>query len=190
MNRLFRHAGDHLHSLLLFAILVALSATMWGWRPVRRPELPHGQRPQASQEVLLLVDRQGQRLQLFQGPRLLSSFDCRTDPEHHRRLPPGRYTIHHERDGEEGRIFVLAYPSVELAQLGLRHGWITRSEYDQIVEAHQYNLLPPQHTRLGSAPELIGGAGRNLLPGQIGVVDEDLERLAPFLEKGTSLVIR
>jgi hypothetical protein len=190
MDHLLDRLGAGVQQLLPLAILLALSGVFWGSRPVAQTPRTLDTAVSDQAGITLLIDLTRQKLLLLDGERLLTVLECTTDPAQHRRLPPGTYQLHHQELLEEQRVVVLAYPSIELAEIGLQQGWIDAREHAAIVEAHRFNLLPPQETALGPAPILCGSGLERARPGEIALESEDIERIASYLQPGTRVVIR
>lgn len=118
-----------------------------------------------------------------------------------RRTPVGEYHIVQVRDSDRFHLFIqLDYPSVRDAINALKAGRITKKEYRKILDAHIYGKLPPQNTALGGAIG-IHGIGEetkdkleihqlaNWTQGCIALRNEEVEQLARYVDKGTTVRI-
>lgn len=94
--------------------------------------------------------------------------------------------------------FELNYPTVDQARLGYQRGLIDRDALEQIEQAESDGRLPPQHTALGGDIGIHGlGKGSlwvhhhfNWTDGCIALTNLQIEKLAPWLEIGTRVVIQ
>ncbi len=180
-----------IQSLLPFAIAASLLSVFWGLHPRPRGDLGRTEKAPVATAACLVLDRAKARLELFKGDALLGVFATALDAKNLHRLPPGRFSIHHQRASEDHRReYLLAYPSLELARYAQQQGWLEPGALARVEEAHRYGLLPPQDTRLGPAIRLVGGGLDRPKAGVIHLDDEDLEQLAPFLSAGVAVFIR
>lgn len=93
--------------------------------------------------------------------------------------------------------FELNYPTVRQARLGYRRGLISQHVLRQIEHATSAGDLPPQHTRLGGDIGIHGlGDGSlwmhrrfNWTNGCVALTNQQIEKLAQWLEIGTRVVI-
>lgn len=177
------------HQLTLFVLFAALCGVFWGFRP--EPRGARSPREETAPAYALVVDVRASQLRLFRDRELLAVFPCGIGGGRHARLPAGEYPIHHQRaDAQLGRVFALSYPSLDLARRAAQQGWIRPRDLARIGEAHRFGLLPPQDTRLGPSPLIVGGGRATPATRAIALDDEDLERLAPFLTPGTRVILR
>ena len=94
--------------------------------------------------------------------------------------------------------FGLDYPTVTQAAVGYQKGIIDKTSLDQIVHASAAGRLPPQNTPLGGNIGIHGvGNGSlwmhqrfNWTQGCVALTNEQIEKLAPWLEIGTRVVIQ
>ncbi len=96
--------------------------------------------------------------------------------------------------------FQLSYPNVKDAFYGLRNKRISLRDFDRIVFAQRYHLIPPQDTRLGGAIGIhgIGAASSQRMKihwaadwtrGCIALTNEQIDELSKFIGVGTKVVI-
>lgn len=118
-----------------------------------------------------------------------------------RRTPLGEYHITQVRDSDNFYMFMqLDYPSVRDAINALKTKRISKKEYREILDAHIFGHLPPQHTSLGGAIG-IHGIGietkeklkihklANWTQGCIALRNEEIDLLMPYVKKGTTVKI-
>lgn len=94
--------------------------------------------------------------------------------------------------------FGLNYPTVTQALAGFNEGIIDKYSLDKIKQATDKGFLPPQDTPLGGHIGIHGlGQGSiwvhrhfNWTKGCIALTNEQIEKLAPWLEIGTRVVIQ
>ena len=84
----------------------------------------------------------------------------------------------------------LSYPNEEDAARGLKEGLITRSEYDEILQAVQSKKMPPQYTKLGGLIYIHGhGTDRDWTWGCVALENDDIKELFDVVEVGTPVTI-
>jgi hypothetical protein len=84
----------------------------------------------------------------------------------------------------------LSYPNEEDAARGLKEGLITRSEYDEILQAVQSKKMPPQYTKLGGLIYIHGhGTVRDWTWGCVALENDDIKELFDVVEVGTPVTI-
>jgi murein L,D-transpeptidase YafK len=94
--------------------------------------------------------------------------------------------------------FGLNYPTITQASAGFQEGIIDKASLDKIVRATADGRLPPQDTPLGGHIGLHGlGKGSlwmhrrfNWTEGCVALTNEQIEKLAQWLEIGTRVVIQ
>ena len=94
--------------------------------------------------------------------------------------------------------FGLNYPTVTQAAVGFQEGIINKESLDRIAQATADGRLPPQNTPLGGYIGIHGlGKGSiwmhrrfNWTQGCIALTNEQIEKLAQWLEIGTRVVIQ
>lgn len=96
------------------------------------------------------------------------------------------------------RFWGLTYPSVSDAADGLRRGYITQRQFEEISRAHELGLTPPQNTALGGQIG-IHGTGRgsvdihrfaNWTNGCVALENEQVDKLARWIRPGMTVEIR
>lgn len=96
------------------------------------------------------------------------------------------------------RFWGLTYPSIDDANEGLRRGYISRSQHEAIIRAHQLGITPPQNTALGGQIG-IHGTGRgsvdihrvaNWTNGCIALENHQVDILAQWIRPGMVVEIR
>ncbi|NND73185.1 MAG: L,D-transpeptidase family protein [Rhodothermales bacterium] len=111
----------------------------------------------------------------------------------HWRTPEGVfYVVNKNPESQFHRAFVLNYPGVAEAERGLRHGMISRDEYNQIVRADDRFEMPPMFTKLGGFIEIHGdgtGARTNWTRGCIALRNDDIDELWDVIKVGTPVLI-
>ncbi len=103
----------------------------------------------------------------------------------------GKKTIYH-------RFFGITYPSPRNAQTAYKKGLITHQEYLSINQAHRTEKVPPQNTSLGGLLGIhgLGNADKNIhklfnwTHGCIALSNEQIDQLAPWIERGTEIIIK
>jgi murein L,D-transpeptidase YafK len=94
--------------------------------------------------------------------------------------------------------FGLNYPTLTQASVGFQKGIIDKTALNRIVQASADGRLPPQNTPLGGDIGIHGlGKGAlwmhqhfNWTEGCVALTNEQIEKLAPWLEIGTRVVIQ
>lgn len=123
------------------------------------------------------------------GPKLRSG-DHRT--------PEGRYRVSGTAKPGRFHLFIpIDYPSVEDAERAREGGWLSVSEYEQIIEAHRAGVVPPAVTSLGGNLGFHGEGERwqgdseffDWTYGCVAVTDQDIEFLSKRLEVGVQVLI-
>ncbi|HEY8219619.1 MAG TPA: L,D-transpeptidase [Methylobacter sp.] len=96
------------------------------------------------------------------------------------------------------KFFGLTYPSAEDAQKALEEGVINQVAYNNIINAHRFNQVPPQNTPLGGRIG-IHGLGRadekihksmNWTHGCIALTNGQIDHLSQWLDKGMVVKIK
>lgn len=115
------------------------------------------------------------------------------------RTPLGTFHIVYINHRSRFRVFFeLNYPTTEQAELGFRHGLIDKAVLHKIEQASADGQLPPQNTALGGDIGIHGlGTGSlwvhrhfNWTDGCIALTNTQVEKLIPWLEIGTRVVIQ
>lgn len=158
-------------------------------------------------DTWLRVDTKAGILSVMRGDRLVASFDDiavgRAGVSRHRRVgdqrtPLGDFRIVKiKEDSMYHRFFIIDYPNEERARLALEEGDIDQSTFKAIRWAVQAGRLPPQNTPLGGNLG-IHGLGRgdprfhqsfNWTQGCVALTNEQIDRLTPWIQVGTRVVI-
>jgi LysM repeat protein len=88
----------------------------------------------------------------------------------------------------------LSYPNIEDAQRGLNNGLINKTTYNQIVNAINNGLTPPQNTALGGGVGIHGGStpalGTNWTFGCTGLTNKDVQDFFDYVKVGTKVTIQ
>ena len=115
------------------------------------------------------------------------------------RTPLGRFTIAWiPRKSQYHRFLGLNYPDLERADRALADGEITEAQWQAIRHAAEAKVRPPQDTPLGGFIGIHGtGAGDLKIHGQynwtsgcIALTNEQIDRLANWVQVGTPVEIR
>ena len=161
----------------------------------------------------LLAIKHKYLMHYYQKGKFIESFDIALsqDPDGHKqqegdnRLPEGAYNIIQKStgpfSGATGPWFGsgwmrLNYPNPYDAAAGLDKGWITKAQYEQMVQAFYSGKEPSKRTKLGGGISIHGWNGnwiadgdQNLTWGCISMQNEDLTRLYPKLPLQTKIII-
>lgn len=88
----------------------------------------------------------------------------------------------------------LSYPNKEDAQRGLNSGLISKSTYNDIVNAINNGQTPPQNTALGGGVGIHGGStpalGSNWTYGCTGLSNKDVQDFYNYVKVGTRVTIQ
>jgi murein L,D-transpeptidase YafK len=181
------------------SVLTLLISTLLFW------QLP----VQAVEEYELLIKRSEKKLIVQKDGKPVRSFHVALGSggrkpkmeSGDRKTPMGKYHIIQVRDSDRFHMFIqLDYPSVRDAINALKDKRITKEEYRRILDAHIFGRLPPQNTSLGGAIG-IHGIGEetkdkleihqlaNWTQGCIALRNKEVEQLAHYVGKGTSVTI-
>ena len=96
------------------------------------------------------------------------------------------------------KFFGLTYPSKQDAEIALKRGVISQSDYLSIAAAEQLNVTPPQNTPLGGQIGIHGiGAGDirvhqafDWTHGCIALTNSQIDQLSQWLDTGTVVKIK
>lgn len=117
------------------------------------------------------------------------------------KTPIGTYRIVRFNDNSRFYFFMqLNYPNVKDAFYGLKHRVISRSAFDDIIDALRNGRVPPQNTRLGGLIGIhgIGDVNTEKLQihealdwteGCIALTNDDVRELRRYVDVGTVVVI-
>jgi murein L,D-transpeptidase YafK len=96
------------------------------------------------------------------------------------------------------KFFGLNYPSIQDADRALRKGTIDQHTYNNILNAHLYNHVPPQNTPLGGRIGIhgLGNASEkihrtmNWTHGCIALTNNQIDHLSQWVDTGTLVKIK
>ncbi|GAW86021.1 conserved hypothetical protein [Bathymodiolus platifrons methanotrophic gill symbiont] len=158
--------------------------------------------------IWLLVDTQKKLIQVKQGSQTLANFENisigRQGAGHKEKsgddiTPLEDYNITYTNVNSHFRTFYgLNYPSLSDAGLALSDERISYSEYEQIIQAHSDNTLPPQDTGLGGQIGIHGvGNGDKKIQGVfdwthgcVALSNQQIDKLAQWVYKGMQVQIK
>ncbi len=84
----------------------------------------------------------------------------------------------------------ISYPNTEDAERGLRDGLITEEQYQQIIDANQKRIMPPQYTPLGGLIYIHGhGSEKDWTLGCVALDDPNMKELFDAVPVGTEVLI-
>jgi murein L,D-transpeptidase YafK len=161
-----------------------------------------------ADEPWLLVETENRVLKVMTGERVLESFNkiaigsrgadwekLRND----KKTPLGEYRIGWVNENSRyHRFFGLTYPNKDNAKRAYLAGALSESAFRAILRAEVAEDVPPQNTMLGGQIGIHGVGKANALihgefdwtSGCIAMTDEQIDRLTPWVKKGTPVVIR
>jgi murein L,D-transpeptidase YafK len=96
------------------------------------------------------------------------------------------------------RFFGLNYPDPASAQRAFDRGEVSYQDFQNVLNAHEHNAVPPQNTPLGGRIG-IHGLGRgdlgihenfNWTKGCIALTNKEIDRLAQWVDEGTVVKIK
>lgn len=166
------------------------------------PTIVHG----ASAWVL--VDSDNDTLSVIEGDHVLYKFHDiavgRGGVSMYRRSGDGKtpkgvfYVSWINPDSQYRLFFGLDYPSPSHAEEALRHRVIDGATFRRIRDARERRELPPQDTALGGYIGIHGTGSRDpevnrlfdWTQGCVALTNEQLDRLIPWVDLGTMVVIR
>jgi murein L,D-transpeptidase YafK len=114
------------------------------------------------------------------------------------RTPEGRYRIAGAANKGRFHLFIpIDYPSADDAEKARKGGWLSAAEYEQIIEAHEAGMAPPDDTSLGGNLGFHGEGERwqgdseyfDWTYGCVAVTDEEIEFLSDRLAVGVPVLI-
>lgn len=151
-----------------------------------------------GQETVSVV-KDGQKVLTFKGAAFgrggIGAVRQRGDGQ----TPQGSYRIAWINHNSQYHVFFgLNYPTLTQALTGFNKGIIDKNSFDKIAQADIDGILPPQDTPLGGNIGIHGvGKGSlwmhknfNWTDGCIALTNQQIEKLAPWLEIGTRVVIK
>ncbi len=161
-----------------------------------------------AEDIWLLVDTRKMQLEVRQGDTVImvfsdisigrngAGFKSHTGDDI---TPLGKYRIGWiNNKSAYYRFFGFTYPSVDNAAMALKKGLIDRKIYNSIVNKHLANKVPPQNTALGGQIGIhgLGKADKrihsllNWTHGCIALTNEQIDRLTPWVHKGTRVNVK
>jgi murein L,D-transpeptidase YafK len=107
------------------------------------------------------------------------------------RTPRGKYYVCTINEKSKYTLFFgISYPGYEDASRGLREGYISSGDFERIVSSLESGLRPPWDTPLGGEIGIHGGGiDRDGTRGCIGMRDDDVLSLSPYVVMGTEVLI-
>ncbi|MDP3010493.1 MAG: L,D-transpeptidase [Methylococcales bacterium] len=162
----------------------------------------------ADSSIWLLVDTKAHKIEVKQGEQTLETLSGiaigrkGAGLKGHRGddiTPYGNYRIGWVGEKSNFRkFFGLTYPSTQDAEIALKRGVISQTDYYSIVTAHQSNQIPPQNTPLGGQIGIHGiGAGDERVHqafdwthGCIALTNTQIDHLSQWLDTGTVVKIK
>ncbi len=161
-----------------------------------------------TQDIWLLVETKPRVLKVMQGDEEKDVFPrvaigqrgadfvkARGD----KKTPLGEYRIGWINEHSKFHRFLgLTYPNIDNAKLAFHKGLIGEETVRSIMRAEMDGDIPPQNTPLGGQIGIhgLGAADReiheifNWTSGCIAMTNEEIDRLAKWIRKGTLVVIR
>jgi hypothetical protein len=158
--------------------------------------------------VWLLIDTKSHKIEVKKGAFTIETLDGiaigrkGAGIKSHRGdniTPHGEYRIGWIGEKSQFRkFFGLTYPSVQDAEIGLKHGVISQDDYYNIKVAQELNQIPPQDTPLGGQIGIHGlGSGDirvhqvfDWTHGCIALTNTQIDHLSQWLDTGTVVKIK
>lgn len=160
------------------------------------------------QDTWLLVETVPRVLKVMQGDEELEVFPhvaigrhgADVDKAHgDKKTPLGEYRIGWVNENSKFHRFLgLTYPNIDNAKRAFRDGLIGEETVRRIMRAEMEEGVPPQNTPLGGQIGIhgLGAADREIhdafdwTSGCIALTNQEIDRLARWIKKGTVVVIR
>jgi murein L,D-transpeptidase YafK len=164
--------------------------------------------PAAAELPWLLIDSTRSTLAVMEDGRVLQEFRgiavgrggvAASRYRGDSRTPRGEFHIAWINPASPYHLFFgLDYPAADQAEAAYRDRRIDAATYESIRRAHEAGELPPQDTALGGYIGIHGVGARNAgvnppynwTQGCIALSDEDIDRLALWVDIGTRVLIR
>jgi len=152
-----------------------------------------------SRKETLTVMRDGSPVEVFHNVAFGSSGVGRKQMRGDNVTPKGTFAIGWSNGGSKYyRFWGLTYPSPQDAADGLRRGYISQSQFQQISRAHELGITPPQNTALGGQIGIHGtGKGSvdihrvaNWTNGCVALENDQVDKLAQWIRPGMVVEIR
>ncbi len=161
-------------------------------------------------DLKILVDKSDHYLTLYSGSSVLKSYavavgdgglgDKQRAGDH--KTPEGTFYLPERLVLSPADKFLgsrwlrVSYPNLEDARRGLDEGIIDQAAYQEIGQANNNRVIPPQTTALGGGIGIHGGGqsgdnqGDYWTWGCIGLTDHDVDEIYDYIPAGAKLVIR
>lgn len=147
----------------------------------------------------IVVSKSKRRLTLYSSDRVVRTYPIGlgSSPiedkvrEGDRRTPEGDFYICIKNTRSKFFLSLgLSYPNQQHAERGLRDGLISRSQYEQIIDALKKKRQPPQYTPLGGEIFIHGnGSHSDWTWGCVALDDKDMRELFDAVPVGTPVRI-
>ena len=147
----------------------------------------------------IVVSKSRRRLMLYSSDKLVRVYriglgtDSVNDKliEGDRRTPEGEFYIFTKNDQSSFFLSLgLSYPNIEDAERGLSEALITQEQHDQIVDAINRKVMPPQKTALGGEVYIHGnGSQSDWTWGCVALDDKDIRELFDAVTVNTKVMI-
>jgi murein L,D-transpeptidase YafK len=107
------------------------------------------------------------------------------------RTPEGEYYITHKNPKSNYYLSLgVSYPNTQDAEVGLKNGLLTRTQYEAITAAIRAQAKPPQDTRLGGDIFIhSGGTGKDWTLGCVALENEGIKELFDLVPVKTPVKI-
>ena len=145
------------------------------------------------------IKKSEKKLRLFEGENLLRTLDlalgfAATGPkevEGDGKTPEGEYIVCVKNPKSSFHLSLgINYPNRADARRGFDEGWITKEEFEAIVEAVNMGKLPPQKTGLGGEIYIHGGGIEgDWTRGCVALDNNEMTELYEAVELGTRVLI-
>ena len=105
--------------------------------------------------------------------------------------PEGRFYVFTRNEQSKYYLSLgISYPNTEDAERGLRDGLITEEQFQQIMDANQERIIPPQYTPLGGLIYIHGhGSEKDWTLGCVALDDPNMKELFDAVPVGTEVLI-
>jgi len=179
-----------------------------GWSRIRTQDGAQGYVPSSSvSNMWIRVSKRHKRLYLYKGLDLVMEVAADfgynaildkemrgtpANPDHWRTPDGGFFVVKKNPYSKFYKAFLLNYPTPEDAERGLKHGLITRNQYEAIMHADKMSTIPPMGTPLGGMIEIHGdgtGFSTNWTQGCVAVHNDHIDKLWSLVHEGTPVII-
>lgn len=148
----------------------------------------------------IVVKKSRRELELFDGAKLVRIYRIALgfasvgdkEREGDGKTPEGEFYIFTKNEKSKFYLSLgVNYPNIEDAKRGREAKLITKTEYDQIVQAVKNKKLPPQNTELGGEIYIHGGgSSEDWTYGCIALTNEEIKEIFDALPVGTPVEIK